>query len=284
MNYDKLVKPGRVPKKGRNITPEEFTQLVRQHSGLVWQIVNQSVKGFQTKVREMREDLFQSGCLGLKRAMELFDFSKEHKFSTYAVWWIRSSIQLAIDAESGIIHIPIHQLELLRKIRRIKRKYIQRYQRKPTHEELAKALNIPLKKLRSLLLYIQPSITYLDFTASDNGEKDTPDLHELIKDPDWHKAERQIERNSLKAVLAHVLDSIPVSEKKAKPGHLTVRNKEIFRMYFGLNGYVDRCTLYEVAKEFDISSQRVRQVVSRVLQRFRWKLQRKIEEGAVVLE
>jgi RNA polymerase primary sigma factor len=197
-------------------------------------------------------DLINEGNLGLIKAAQRFDETRGFKFISYAVWWIRQSILQALAEQSRIVRLPLNQVGSLNKINKAFSKLEQEFERPPSSDELANALDLPEDKVKDTIKvsgrHVSVDAPFVD--GEDNS------LLDVMVNNDSPKADRLLMMESLQREIERSLST------------LTERERDVIRLFFGI-GMQHGLTLEEIGAKFDLTRERVRQIKEKAIRRLR---------------
>jgi RNA polymerase primary sigma factor len=199
-------------------------------------------------------DLINEGNVGLIKAAERFDETRGFKFISYAVWWIRQSILQALAEQARIVRLPLNKIGNINKIKKAFSELEQRYERPPSAEELAEHLECTVEDVRQSL---NNSGRHVSMDAPlVEGDESSSSMYDVLPNDSLPGPERELVIESLRKDIDRSLST------------LTMRESEILKMYYGLNGKYP-LTLEEIGDRFDLTRERVRQIKEKAIRRLK---------------
>ena len=247
LSRDEEIKIAKAIKQG---DPKAIQEMVRRNLKYVVTVANK-YRGFGMSL----QDLIEEGNIGLIQAAKRFDVSRNVRFITYAVWWIKQAIMHSLAEQSGTVKLPVKQAGKISKFNKKSQQMCQDMEREPTQSEVAKSLGYDDEEINSIMRAYR---THLSLDTPLKNDDHTPYL-DLLENQDLIPYDDQIMKKSLNEKVDQMLEDL--SEREAT----------ILKMRFGFFGEVK--TLEDIGQKIGLSRERVRQIEKRAKERLKSKLQ-----------
>lgn len=242
------------------LTAEEERELARRcaqgDEEAIRQMVNANLRLVVSIAREYAGrgvallDLIQEGSIGLLVAARKFDYTRDFRFSTYATKWIRQGVTRCLLNHGGMIRVPLHTAERMRKVEAVRTALRQETGEEPTAAEIARRCDLPEKKVEELTR-LMPEVFSLDIPT---GEGEDSSLHTLLEDVQAPQPYEELVRRELELTMGKLMAT------------LNPRQQQILRLHFGMED--GTCySLEEIGKKMGISKERVRQIERQAMEK-----------------
>jgi RNA polymerase primary sigma factor len=247
-----LAEVGRYPLLTASQEVELAKRIERGDKGAKDRMINSNLRLVVSIARRYQSqqlallDVIQEGILGLIRATEKFDWRRGHKFSTYAVWWIREAIDRGVANRARIIRMPVYMVERERKVRSVERTLTAELGREPSDEEIAEEAKLPMEQVSEVREVGRPVMS-LDLPVGEGEDSSLGDL--LVGDEAG--PEEEVELSMREESLRNALARLPESERA------------VIELRFGIDG--DPNTIDQVVERLGLSRDRVRRIEARAL-------------------
>jgi RNA polymerase primary sigma factor len=252
------------------ITADEEVELARRiKNGDAWALdkLTKSNLRFVVSVSKQYQnqglslpDLINEGNLGLIKAAQRFDETRGFKFISYAVWWIRQSILQAIAEQSRIVRLPLNKIGAINKINKTYSKLEQEFEREPSADELATMLDLTAEDVRETM---KNNSRHISMDAPLGSSEDAGSMLDLIPSDELPSPMFELISESLRLEIERALKT------------LTVREADVVKFFFGLNGKYP-LTLEEIGEKFELTRERVRQIKEKAVRRLKHTSRSKI--------
>lgn len=198
-------------------------------------------------------DVMQEGTIGLIKAVDRFDYNRAVKFSTYAVYWIRQMISRTITKQKKLVSLPFNLACKVSSVYEAISNSLHEHNKWPSTLELAKSCELSVREVESIMESYQPCIS---LSSHVNNDEDSPLLLDMLEQHHYPSALSELSKSGLNSILEQAIDSLPE------------REAYVLRCRFGMNNDIE-LTLQDIANQFDISKERIRQIQNKALHKLR---------------
>ena len=243
------------------LTPEQEVELAQRiHEGsqeALDTLINANLRFVVSVAKQYQNqgmslsDLINEGNLGLITAAQKFDETRGFKFISYAVWWIRQSILQAIAEQSRMVRVPLNQVGIANRVAKAQARFEQQYERRPSAEELAQELDLPLEKVSQALKSIGRTVS----VDAPFAEGEDNSLLDVLPNNDSPMADNTVNQESMSLEVNRVLQQ------------LSQRDRDVIRMFYGIG--CQEMTLEEIGARFDLTRERVRQIKEKAIRQLK---------------